>query len=59
MRELSRQTREEISALTALVREDRERNLIQEREIRMQSGEIKNLADSIQQLYSRQPPPTS
>jgi hypothetical protein len=56
MREMSRQTREEISALTTLVRESRENSLIQEREIRMQAGEIQNLADSIQVLYSRQPP---
>jgi hypothetical protein len=62
-RDLSRQsreeTREDIRELVTLIREDRERSLIQEREIRMQSGEIQNLADSIQQLYSRQPPPTS
>jgi hypothetical protein len=56
MRELSRQTREEIRALTDLVRESRETSQIQEREIRIQSGEIQNLADSIQVLYSRQPP---
>ncbi len=53
------ETRADIRELAALMREDRERSLIQEREIRMQSGEIQNLADSIQQLYSRQPPPTS
>jgi hypothetical protein len=53
------ETREDIRELVALIREDRERNQIQEREIRMQAGEIQNLADSIQQLYSRQPPPTS
>ncbi len=52
------ETREDIRELAALMREDRERNLIQEREIRMQSGEIQNLADSIQHLYSRQPPPS-
>jgi hypothetical protein len=51
------ETREDIRQLTALIREDRERNQIQEREIRMQAGEIQNLADSIQVLYSRQPPP--
>ena len=53
------ETREDIRELVALIREDRERSQIQEREIRMQAGEIQNLADSIQQLYSRQPPPTS
>jgi peptide subunit release factor 1 (eRF1) len=62
-REQSRQsreeTREDIRALTALMRESRERSEIQEREIRMQSGEIQNLADSIQVLYSRQPPQPS
>jgi hypothetical protein len=57
MRELSRQTREEIRALTDLVRESRETSQIQEREIRMQAGEIQNLADSIQVLYSRETPP--
>lgn len=51
------ETREDIRQLAALMREDRERNQIQEREIRMQAGEIQNLADSIQVLYSRQPPP--
>jgi hypothetical protein len=51
------ETREDIRQLAALIREDRERNQIQEREIRMQAGEIQNLADSIQVLYSRQPPP--
>jgi hypothetical protein len=51
------ETREDIRQLTALIREDRERNQIQEREIRMQAGEIQNLADSIQVLYSRQTPP--
>ncbi|WP_146138489.1 hypothetical protein [Chamaesiphon polymorphus] len=59
-RELNRQsreeTREDIRQLAALMREDRERSQIQEREIRMQAGEIQNLADSIQVLYSRQPP---
>ena len=60
-RELSRQsreeTREDIRDLTALMRESRENSLTQEREIKMQAGEIQNLADSIQVLYSRQPPP--
>jgi hypothetical protein len=56
---LREETREDIRQLAALMREDRERSLIQEREIRMQAGEIQNLADSIQVLYSRQPPPTS
>jgi hypothetical protein len=51
------ETREDIRQLAALIREDRERNQIQEREIRMPAGEIQNLADSIQVLYSRQPPP--
>jgi hypothetical protein len=61
-RELNRQsredTREDIRALAALMRESREDSLVQEREIRMQAGEIQNLADSIQVLYSRQPPPS-
>jgi hypothetical protein len=59
MMEFSRQTTEEIRALAALVRESHENSKIQEREIRIQSGEIQNLADSIQYLYSRQPPPSS
>jgi histidinol phosphatase-like PHP family hydrolase len=53
------ETRDDIRQLAALMREDRERGLTLEREIRMQSGEIQNLADSIQVLYSRQPPPSS
>jgi hypothetical protein len=57
--ELRDETREDIRQLAALMREDREQSLTLEREIRMQSGEIQNLADSIQVLYSRQPPPLS
>lgn len=49
------ETREDIRQLAALMREDRERSQLLEREIRMQAGEIQNLADSIQVLYSRQP----
>jgi hypothetical protein len=59
-RDLSRQfrdeIREDIRALTLVVRESHENSQVQEREIRMQAGEIQNLADSIQVLYSRQPP---
>jgi hypothetical protein len=59
-RDLSRQfrdeIREDIRALTLVVRESHESSQVQEREIRMQAGEIQNLADSIQVLYSRQPP---
>jgi hypothetical protein len=57
--QLRDETREDIRQLAALLREDRERNLIQEREIRMQAGAIQNLANSIQVLYSRQPPTSS
>jgi C4-type Zn-finger protein len=61
-RDLSRQfrdeIREDIRALTLVVRESHGSSQVQEREIRMQAGEIQNLADSIQVLYSRQPPTT-
>jgi hypothetical protein len=59
MRQLSRENREDIRDLTALVRDLAQANRMQEREIRLQAGEIQNLADSIQHLYSRQSPPPS
>ena len=57
MREWSREVREDMRELSGLVRNLYENSQVQEREIRMQAGEIQNLADSIQVLYSRQPPP--
>jgi hypothetical protein len=56
MRELGRETREEIRELAGLIRTLYESSQVQEREIRMQAGEIQNLADSIHNLYSLQPP---
>jgi two-component sensor histidine kinase len=56
MRELGRETRAEIRELAGLIRTLYESSQIQEREIRMQAGEIQNLADSIHNLYSIQPP---
>jgi paraquat-inducible protein B len=53
-REFARETREDIRELTGLVRNLYEISQVQEREIRMQAGEIQNLADSIHNLYSRQ-----
>jgi hypothetical protein len=56
MRELGRETRAEIRELAGLIRTLYESSQIQEQEIRMQAGEIQNLADSIHNLYSIQPP---
>jgi hypothetical protein len=56
MRELGRETRAEIRELAGLIRTLYESSQVQEREIRMQAGEIQNLADSIHNLYSIQPP---
>jgi hypothetical protein len=54
-RDLSRQfrdeIREDIRALTLMVRESHESSQIQEREIRIQAGEIQNLANSMQVLF--------
>ena len=56
-RELASDTREQIRQLAAAIGNLYQTSQTQEREIRMQSGEIQNLADSIQALYASQNPP--
>ena len=55
-RDMARATRQDIADLVIVTRHLSETSQSQEREIRMQSGEIQNLADSIQNLYAQIPP---
>ena len=55
-RDMARSIRADIADLVIVARSLSEASQAQEREIKMQSGEIQNLADSIQNLYSLQAP---
>ncbi len=55
-RDMAGATRQDIADLVLVTRHLSETSQAQELEIRMQSGEIQNLADSIQNLYAQIPP---